>query len=510
MRTAWPGRTATSPPPPPEPAHAAARPPRRALPLRRPHCYHPEVLTISGAERGQLAATLAMGRARAAARGRAVLVSVVEAVAPLDPLRVFAAAVGQERCFWGQPDSGFAFAGAGAAFVVTVDGPARFTDAEHAWRAVIEEALVTGPDIPAAAPLLIGGFGFEAGGARTSRWAGFPDARLVVPTFRVTSTDAGCWLTTSVLVQPSDDVDALALRLQVDRVHLIEDELASAAPATASAVQALVETPDARFWLDTVAQVARDIRDGAVEKVVLARLVEVVAAAPLDVVASLERLRSAYTSCYTFAFARADGGTFLGATPERLVRLRGRDVRVMSLAGSAPRGQSEAEDQARASGLAANAKDRLEHALVVRGLREALAGLCDSIAVPEAPEPLTMPNVHHLHTPISARLRAGCTLGDLLTHLHPTPAVAGWPREAALDVIREREPFDRGWYAAPVGWFGPGGDGEFAVALRSALVRGTSAALFAGCGLMGDSDPANEYAESALKLRPMLAALGAD
>lgn len=439
-----------------------------------------------------------------------MLVSVAEAVAPVDPLRVFAAAQGQERAYWEQPDAGFAFAGIGAAVTIEVEGPDRFAVAEQGWRALLDDALIAGANAPVAAPLLVGGFAFDDVPASATRWAGFPAARLVVPAFRITGTDAGCWLTTSVLVQPDDEVDALALRLQTDRIRLIDDDRLAGTGMSAPRAVNVSEVPDGASWRESVAEVAADIRAGGVEKVVLARMVEAESATPFDVVGTLERLRAAYPGCYVFAIGRASGATFLGATPERLVQLRGREVRAMSLAGSVRRGGTPEEDATLAAGLAVSAKDRLEHALVVRGLREALAGLCDSIAVPAVPERLTMPNVHHLHTPVSARLRAGCTLADLLAHLHPTPAVAGWPREAALDVIRAREPFDRGWYAAPVGWFGSGGDGEFAVALRSALVDGARASLFAGCGLMGDSDPDGEYAESALKLRPMLAALRAE
>ncbi len=147
---------------------------------------------------------------------------------------------------------------------------------------------------------------------------------------------------------------------------------------------------------------------------------------------------------------------------------------------------------------------------MVRALRDGLAGLCDQLISPDEPELLSVSNVHHLYTPITARLRDGVCILDAVERVHPTPAVGGFPRETALAFIREHEGMDRGWYAAPVGWVGQDGGGEFAVALRSALVEGASAALFAGCGIMGDSDPEREYAESWLKFRPMLSALGGE
>lgn len=263
----------------------------------------------------------------------------------------------------------------------------------------------------------------------------------------------------------------------------------------------------AAHWQASVAEAADAVRRGEFAKVVLARAERLEAEAPFDVAAALGRLRAAYPTCYVFAVAR-DDAVFLGATPERLVRLQGGEVRATCLAGSTPRGATREEDAALGAGLLASAKDRLEHAIVVEALRDALDGLCDEFEMPDEPTLLSVRNVHHLYTPIVARPRDGVTLLDLIERAHPTPAVGGAPRDVALRFIREREGLDRGWYAGPVGWVGVDGGGEFAVALRSALVRGAEATLFAGCGIVADSDPATEYAESMVKLRPMLGALG--
>jgi isochorismate synthase len=220
----------------------------------------------------------------------------------------------------------------------------------------------------------------------------------------------------------------------------------------------------------------------------------------------LARLEAAYPACHVFAISRGRR-TFLGATPERLVRLERGVVCATALAGSVRRGATPAEDAALVATLQASAKNRHEHEVVVRGLTHDLAELCDDVRAAAEPVPMTMRNVHHLYTPVTARLRAGHDLLDLVARLHPTPAVGGLPRDAALEWLREHEGLDRGWYAAPVGWMGADGDGEFAVALRSALLDGESATLFAGCGVMSDSDPDDELAESELKLRPMLQAL---
>jgi isochorismate synthase len=210
-------------------------------------------------------------------------------------------------------------------------------------------------------------------------------------------------------------------------------------------------------------------------------------------------------------FAVVRGGRwFLGATPERLVRVRHGEVSAMALAGSAPRGQSPEDDRRFGEALLASAKDRVEHAIVVEMVRHSLSGACDAVSVAEAPALLKVSNVQHLHTPIAARLRGGSTIFDLIERLHPTPAVGGVPRAAALDWLRRREGLDRGWYAGPIGWIDGRHEGEFAVAIRSALLSRDEALLYAGCGIVAGSDPDAEYGESQLKLRAVLAALGAN
>lgn len=187
--------------------------------------------------------------------------------------------------------------------------------------------------------------------------------------------------------------------------------------------------------------------------------------------------------------------------------LRNGAVSAHGLAGSIGRGATPEEDARLGAQLLASAKDLAEHEIVVRTIRENLADICTDLHAPAAPTLLKLRNVQHLFTPISSTIVAGRTIFDLIERLHPTPAVGGRPREQALDWIREHEQLDRGWYAGPVGWLDAGGDGEFAVALRSALTEGNQAVLFAGCGIVADSDPAREYQESQIKLRAMLGAL---
>ena len=246
---------------------------------------------------------------------------------------------------------------------------------------------------------------------------------------------------------------------------------------------------------------------GALKKVVLARAVRAVGAEPFDVGLVLRHLRSAHPDSFVFGCWRG-GRVFVGASPERLVRLDGREVVASSLAGSAERGATPEEDAWLAAQLVASPKDAGEHAIVLRALRDALSEFCDDVTSAAEPSLLTLRHVHHLHTVVRARLHSGRSLLELVGRLHPTPAVGGAPRDAALAFIHAHEQLDRGWYAAPVGWL-QRDRGEFAVALRSGLVDGDSATLFAGCGVVHDSEPELELAESVVKLRSMLTALAA-
>jgi len=255
-----------------------------------------------------------------------------------------------------------------------------------------------------------------------------------------------------------------------------------------------------------VAAVVRDVGRGAIEKLVLARRLRARVLGPLDPAAVIRRLRAEYGGCTVFAFSRGES-CFLGATPERLVQLESGVVRADCLAGSTARGANDDEDQALGEALFADQKERHEHALVVRALRDALGPLCSSLSVPATPNLLSMPNVQHLHTPVEGEVNGERHVLELVERLHPTPAAGGLPTRAALPLIRSYEKFDRGWYSGPVGWVDGRGGGEFVVAIRSALLGGNQAHLYAGCGIVAGSDPEREYEESCLKLRPMLWAL---
>jgi isochorismate synthase len=269
----------------------------------------------------------------------------------------------------------------------------------------------------------------------------------------------------------------------------------------------LREVPPSDLYEEAVREAVDGIRGGQMRKVVLARTIEVTARRELDPRLLARRLRAVDPDAYTFA-APTDEGVLVGASPELLVSRRGLEVRSNPLAGSAPRSGDPDEDRANADTLVGSAKDREEHAIVVDAVAETLRPFCAELAWDPEPVLRETPNVWHLSTRFHGLLRDPApTALDLVAALHPTPAVAGEPREAALETIAELEPFDRGRYAGPVGWVDADGDGEWAIALRCAELRRDRAVLYAGAGIVADSVPARELDETERKFRAFLDAL---
>lgn len=485
----------------------------------------------------RIPALLQRAGAQARSTGGPVLVSLVERVPAVDPLdaldAITRAGEGDhalalntaDRMYWSRQVDGLSLAGVGAAVTLTAEGPDRFDTVDRKWTALVRDALIddpSGDDLgyssgyesgyhPGASPALMGGFSFDPEGPRTSRWRGFPSTHLFVPRLQLALTGGNCWLTTTLLVGEDGQSDIELAVLVRMRACVLESRTPGATPRHPKVIPrssqhvTYTDVPDPRDWSAMVGDAVTAIRDGEMEKVVLAREVRAVAACTIDVTETLRRLRSANSTCYVFG-CWSGGSAFVGASPERLVRVDGREVQSSSLAGSVRRGATAGDDAAQAALLRASAKDRAEHAIVRRALCTALARLCDDVSADDEPALLSLPQVHHLHTAVRGRLRAGHTLLQLAAQLHPTPAVGGAPTDAALRFIREHEQMDRGWYAGPIGWL-QRDRGELAVGLRSALIAGTEARLFAGCGVVADSDPDQEYAESVLKLGPMQLAL---
>jgi menaquinone-specific isochorismate synthase len=249
------------------------------------------------------------------------------------------------------------------------------------------------------------------------------------------------------------------------------------------------------------------IAEGSFEKIVLARARDVIARETLHPLRVLNGLRQRFGDCYAFSVANGRGQSFIGASPERLLRIQDGQLLTEALAGSARRGGSASEDAAVAAALQRDDKELREHALVLDEIVRRLKALGLHPEYSDRPGVRRYANLHHLHTPVRAALRGGVRAMDAVAALHPTPAVGGAPRDAAVPRIRDLEDFPRGLYAGALGWMDVRGNAEFFVGLRSALIDGNRARLYAGAGIVLGSSPENETAETELKFRAMQEAL---
>ncbi|MBW4441842.1 MAG: isochorismate synthase [Plectolyngbya sp. WJT66-NPBG17] len=241
-------------------------------------------------------------------------------------------------------------------------------------------------------------------------------------------------------------------------------------------------------------------------KIVLADALDVTSPLPFNLVSSLSNLRSRYPNCYIFSASNGKNATFIGASPERLVKIQHDRLFTEALAGSVPRGKTRSEDARLAATLLNGRKEKWEHQVVVDSIAQHLRNL-NLTPQFSPPRLLQLPNIQHLQTPIRAVIKSDLHLLDAVSELHPTPAVAGAPKSIACEHLRSFEAFERSWYAAPIGWMDHHGNGEFAVGIRSAILQGNHARLFAGAGIVSGSDPDKEFAEVQLKLQALLNAI---
>jgi isochorismate synthase len=374
------------------------------------------------------------------------------------------------------------------------DGDDRILAASRLWRRVCESIAGPATATPIGGPVAVGGFAYRPDRDPGEPWSGFPALLLRVPALAVTRVRGRTYATAA-----STDAEALLELGEAANVPGLR------APAARRLEVTAVRNPVA--WTAAVEIAATRLRAGDAAKVVLAR--EVLARGDGVVSAALvaRSLRAAYPSCFTYLITGADGTAFAGASPELLVRRSADRAFSQPMAGSVARGATDAEDERLARQLEDSAKDAVEHRLVSEFVVDALRPFARSVAA-RAPEVVRFTNIQHLATSVTAELiHPPADALQLAAALHPTPAVGGWPRDAANAMIDELEGMERGWYAGAVGWIDGRGDGEFAVALRCGLLWEDGARLYAGVGVMPDSDPARELEETELKFNALLTAL---
>jgi isochorismate synthase len=474
---------------------------------------------VSPKRRADLEAAAQAALDAADRNGETQWVGLQAEISHCDALAAFAISESEDRFYWERPVDERSIAAFGRAGVIEVEGRRRFAEASERTKQLFARLHVAGQAAPATAgPFFVGGFGFAHTAPREPHWRDFPAGRLILPEVAIAVSGGRTWCTLIRTVQSDERLQSgIRAREIADALSADFDEvqrsLANRRLVDASSVEA-VSPPDYRARADRThaeyrAQVEaalNEIAAGRFEKVVLARSICVREAGDYDPCALLDALRRAHPTCAIFAAARP-GVVFLGATPECLVRLVDGRVETASVAGSAPRGRSPEEDLELGRQLRESKKEQTEHAFVVRALCDAIAPHCDGLEVRESPRLMRLQDIQHLETPISGRLREPRSILELVGAVHPTPAIAGAPREEAIAWLSANEKLDRGWYSAPIGFVDSDGGGEFYAALRSAILRGSEARLFAGAGVVDGSDPEAELRETRLKLRAMLAPL---
>ncbi|MEA2354711.1 MAG: menaquinone-specific isochorismate synthase [Solirubrobacteraceae bacterium] len=406
-----------------------------------------------------------------------------------------------------QPDrERHAVVGIGAAAVLEDRGPGRFERVAGRWRELAAGALADPPAGPAGAGLIAcGGFAFAPDGGSSPHWSAFAPASLVVPAVALSRRGGEVRITVASLVGRDDDPAELLAAVVTRLGELREEPLPLLDPHPTGRFRvAGAMAPE--HYESAVGRAVERIRAGELEKVVLAREVDVHAPAAHDVAAVFGVLREAFGACFVFCAGRGDAA-FVAASPELLIRREGMRASTLALAGSTRRSADPAVDDHLGEQLLQSAKDRQEHEIVSRRIELALRPV--SVWVTKAPEPevVAIANIQHLATPVRAQLRRPVGAIELAGLLHPTPAVGGEPLAAAARLIPALEGIDRGWYAGPVGWTDANEDGEFCVALRCALVEDRMARCYAGVGVVADSDPAAELAETEVKLQALLPVL---
>jgi isochorismate synthase len=460
---------------------------------------------LGAGDHERLRARLADGVRRARRAGECLVAITVVLDAGADPTAIAVASrrVGEDWFCFEHPDRDrFALAALGRAAALEDHGKGRFERVAARWR-----ALVSGAVCDDGGPVAVGGFAFAPEGGSTPHWAGFSPASLHVPEVALARRRDHVTLTLAAVAAPDDDPDALAARLEERAATLRAAPLPLLDPAPTGRYRVVSAMPPEHYE-SAVARAVERIRLGELDKVVLAREVQVHAPRAHDVAAVLSVLREGFPSCFTFCAGRGESA-FVAATPELLVRRDGLRAGTLALAGSTRRSADPAVDDHLGEQLMRSEKDREEQAIVTRRIVRALRPFSVWVTAADEPVLARMANIQHLATPIRAQLAQPVSAVELAGVLHPTPAVGGEPFAAAAPLIPALEGLDRGWYAGPVGWTDTNEDGEFCVALRCALINGPVARCYAGVGVVRDSDPAAELAETEVKLQALLPVLAA-
>lgn len=430
---------------------------------------------------------------------------------------------GGPRGFWARADRWVAHAGRVACIRIDGEDENRFGAVRRAAARLAEGALPEGLGEGAEPPRFYGGFSFredhgisDLAAARNGEevWAAFPSALFHLPAVELARGGSGSIrLRVRASLGRGEDVEEVRAHLAevadaVERSLSVEEAGAKADTGPGRSVVARRET-ERDAWEAAVARALDAVARGRLTKAVLARTLDLTLDEPVDPARIALALWGQSRGTHAFFFEPEPGRCLVGAAPEAVASVREGLFHATAVAGSIRCGRNADERERSAEKLLGSRKDREEQRMVVEDMARRLAPLAEEVRVQAEPHVLTLARIQHLETVIRARIPADRHVLDLLRALHPTPAVCGVPRDASLDFLRRHEPFERGWYSGPVGWFDTDGDGIFVPALRTAAVRGPRWRLFAGAGVVDGSDPPGEWDETGIKFEPVLRALEA-
>lgn len=406
--------------------------------------------------------------------------------------------------FWKSPDDGMVLVGLGITrSFINNSAEERFGQLEKEWNRQLGSAMIDNPfKTPGTGPLLFGGFSFDPYSIKDELWQPFGDALFYLPTFMLTIVNGDCFLTVNLL-DDKENKDEAQLRAEKGIDELVNHPIHEKQTPSTLMYKEEISVDE---WLTSVRDVVNLIKETTVKKVVLSRKMKLVFSDPPASGDVLKKLKMQQPNSFIFSIESGDS-CFVGASPERLVKKSGDVIFSTSLAGSIGRNNDPEEDERLGQILINDEKNLHEHALVVEMIKKALEPHCENMDVPKNPVLLKTPYIQHLYTPVKGTAKTSTSIFQLVEKLHPTPALGGVPTEKALELIREKEMMDRGFYAGPIGWTDFRGNGEFIVAIRSALMNQDKVYLFAGCGLVADSNPEEELKETGIKFQPMLQAM---
>ncbi|ANU11504.1 menaquinone-specific isochorismate synthase [Planococcus antarcticus DSM 14505] len=409
-----------------------------------------------------------------------------------------------KRMYWQNREKTFTLVGIGHAHVLSTNkATGRFKKIKDDWKNLCKQIVNEESSVQ---PVLFGGFSFDPLNSKSSEWTRFPQAYFAVPTFQLVLKGEQAFVSIHLITEQQESY------AEFDAMRKERDKLIHAAqvsevdkydkPQATGRIELRKEE-----YLDSIQQVTDIIKAKKVEKVVIARTLKLEFEHKFSPSSALYQVSNEQPESFLFGL-EAEEQFFFGATPERLVKVEDQKALSTCLAGSTPRGKTVEKDTELGEALLKDPKNRAEHQFVVKMISDVFEANCSRMVVPKLPKLMKIRDIQHLYTPVEGELKPGATLFDLVEVLHPTPALGGEPKLKALQMIREHEAMNRGYYAAPIGWIDAKGDGEFAVSIRSALLDGERAYLYAGGGIVADSTPQSEYDETWVKFRPMLRALG--